>query len=233
MPSMWEILGHCIPKDHCRQVRGRYYLHQLPETPTRLLDHGCGSADLRDWLNKHKPDFSWKGVDIACSPEVDARPQERCALNDLYTYDGITLPFPDNSFDVVYSNNVFEHVRHPEAALDEIHRVLTPGGHFIASLSYLYPLHSYSIFNYTPYGWFTLLDEHGFDVHELRPGIDGIASILRGYHGAAARFSQWFSSSPFNRFIQKMASKHKLTIQQTNMRMLMNTGIIHSLATKP
>ena len=41
------------------------------------------------------------------------------------------IPFPDNYFDCVVSNMVFEHVVDIDLALDEIARVLRPGGEFL------------------------------------------------------------------------------------------------------
>lgn len=46
----------------------------------------------------------------------------------LQTYDGRHLPFPDDSFSVVYSNAVLEHVEDLPAYVDEAARVLRPGG---------------------------------------------------------------------------------------------------------
>ncbi len=40
----------------------------------------------------------------------------------------IEIPFPDASFDFIYSYSVFEHVMEPELAFREIYRVLKPGG---------------------------------------------------------------------------------------------------------
>lgn len=43
-------------------------------------------------------------------------------------YDGRRLPFPDGTFDIVWSSAVLEHVRDLGACLDETRRVLRPGG---------------------------------------------------------------------------------------------------------
>ncbi len=42
------------------------------------------------------------------------------------------LPWPDGSFDLVWSHSVLEHVRHPDVLLSELRRVLRPGGHQVA-----------------------------------------------------------------------------------------------------
>lgn len=44
-------------------------------------------------------------------------------------YDGHRLPFDDDSFDLVYSSHVMEHVAHFDAFQAELARVLRPGGH--------------------------------------------------------------------------------------------------------
>lgn len=43
-------------------------------------------------------------------------------------YDGVNIPFPDQSFDVVFSSNVLEHVQELPALLREVRRVLRPDG---------------------------------------------------------------------------------------------------------
>lgn len=232
--SMWELLGDCIPDDHCEQVGSQYFLGTV-EIPKggALLDHGCGSGTLKTWLDSTWPEVRYYGLDLCSSPEVEARSNSLDTLDCFYTYDGETIPFGDNYFDLVYSNTVFEHVRYPEKAVSELHRVLKPGGGLIASLAYLYPYHSYSMFNFTPYGWHTILTENGFEVQEFRPGIDSISSIIRGYNFNHKRYDKWFNLSPFNKAIEKKGRRESQSIKQINMRKIMNTGVLHSYSIKP
>ena len=50
---------------------------------------------------------------------------------NIVEYDGEHIPFPDSSFDLVFSSNVMEHIAHQQQINDEITRVLRPGGHAI------------------------------------------------------------------------------------------------------
>jgi len=46
------------------------------------------------------------------------------------------LSFPDNSLDLIVSNDVFEHVPHPDKAFSECARVLKPGGVLLATIPF-------------------------------------------------------------------------------------------------
>jgi ubiquinone/menaquinone biosynthesis C-methylase UbiE len=48
--------------------------------------------------------------------------------------DAETLPFADNSFDIVYSNGVLHHTPDTERSIDEVYRVLKPGGQAVIML---------------------------------------------------------------------------------------------------
>lgn len=57
--------------------------------------------------------------------------------------DGDNLPFKDNSFDVVLSIAVLEHVKNPWIHANEMIRVLKPGGIVYADVPFLQPYHGY------------------------------------------------------------------------------------------
>lgn len=145
---------------------------------SKILDLGCGTGRMYERLKVICPELDYVGIDIEHSPEV--RERNRSELN-FVTYDGVSIGYDDGAFDVVFSNQVFEHVRYQEDLLNEVKRVLNSSGLFIGSLSGLEPYHSYSMFNLTSYGWVRLLNESGFKVLTIRPGVDFTALIIRQF----------------------------------------------------
>jgi SAM-dependent methyltransferase len=200
--SMFHLLGQVMPSDHSRQVSSEYYLEWALgklRNVTQVMDLGCGAGDFLDYFRKKDASIRWVGLDIEKSPEVDSRTRTG---GEFCTYDGVHIPFGDNSFDLIYCKQVFEHVRYPLPLLKQIHRVLKPNGYFVGSTSQLGPYHSFSFWNYTPYGFLSLLEEASLQLIEIRPGIDGPTLILRRSLGTSRFFDRWFSrESPFNRVI--------------------------------
>lgn len=232
-PDLFELLKDCLPNDHARQVTDHYYVEKLvgsAERGQRVLDLGCGEGKSLDVFRKYDRNVRWHGVDIESSPEVNARTRTN---GQLYTFDGVRLPFDDEYFDLIYTHQVFEHVRYPDRLLPEVTRALRRGGAFIGSVSYLEPYHSFSYWNYTPYGWRTLLEAAGLHLLELRPGIDSIAIIQRQYLGRPLEAGRWFSSSPLNEEIDRWGDVTKRRPALVNLRKLLFCGHIVFWARKP
>ena len=68
---------------------------------------------------------------------------------DIYPYenvhivaDGAHLPFHNESIDFIVCESVLEHVREPFKVIEEIKRVLRPGGYAYISVPFLYPFHA-------------------------------------------------------------------------------------------
>ncbi len=93
-----------------------------------VLEAGCGIATdgiqlARAGANYTAVDFSRAALDLAPKRfRLDGR-------QGRFAHASVThLPFADESFDMVLSHGVIHHVVHTQAAIDELHRVLRPGG---------------------------------------------------------------------------------------------------------
>lgn len=98
---------------------------------SRILDCGCGPGSITIGLARWAPDGQTVGVDLGAEQLEGARALARqLGVHNVAFRQGniFALPFPDESFDVVFSQTVLFHVPHPEKALAEIKRVLRPGG---------------------------------------------------------------------------------------------------------
>ena len=100
-----------------------------------ILDIGCGAGvDSIIAALMVGPSGSVTGVDLV--PEMLERAKENARLVGAANVTFLEasaeeLPFPDNSFDVVISNGVFNLVVDKAKALGEVYRVLKPGGRFM------------------------------------------------------------------------------------------------------
>jgi ubiquinone/menaquinone biosynthesis C-methylase UbiE len=106
-------------------------LRRIPlDAGERLLDVGCGTGLLLGRLLGRSPFRELTGVDL--SPGMVAQARNRLpARVRLLVGDAEALPFPSGSFDVVVSASSFHYWPAPARGLDELRRVLRPGGHLI------------------------------------------------------------------------------------------------------
>lgn len=98
-----------------RRVRtlARLIADRLPAN-ARILDVGCGSGDLAALLMQLRPDVSVEGIDVLVRPNTAIK---------VHAYDGRTIPFEDNAFDVAIVVDVLHHTDDPAAVMAEIARV--------------------------------------------------------------------------------------------------------------
>lgn len=93
-----------------------------------LLDFGCGSGRYVQELRDHG--YQAYGCDIEMKKEenVDTDAMLKNSLIRKVDIKNYVLPFEDNTFDLIFSDQVFEHVRNYPETLTEISRVLKPTG---------------------------------------------------------------------------------------------------------
>jgi SAM-dependent methyltransferase len=80
----------------------------------RVLDVGCGSGDLAARILQRHPDLRIEGIDVLVRPQT-AIP--------VTAYDGVRIPFENDSFDAVMMTDVLHHTDDPRAVLGEAARV--------------------------------------------------------------------------------------------------------------
>lgn len=102
-----------------------------------------------------------------------------------YIIDAHCLPFPDDTFDRVYSLAVFEHLHSPWLAAKEIHRVLKPGGKCYTLTAFMQHMHGYPdhYFNMTVSGLEHIFKD--FKIEACRPSafstFDQLSYIFLDY----------------------------------------------------
>jgi SAM-dependent methyltransferase len=132
----------------------------------KTLEIGCGNGALLQILVEMHMDAV--GVDASSSGI------EQCIKKSLSAQcldvSSESLPYPDETFQVVISLETFEHLMNPYFALQEVRRILRPGGKFICSVPnpatghlYLYP----GLFEYKNFRSF--LEQSGFTINRVEP----------------------------------------------------------------
>jgi SAM-dependent methyltransferase len=160
----------------------------------RLLDAGAGECQYK----KHCGHLKYVAQDIAVyDGKGDAGLQT--GSWDFSQIDIVSdiqkIPEPDASFDAVLCTEVLEHLPDPVRALDEMARLLRPGGMFVItapfwSLTHFAPYHYATGFN--RYFYESHLERLGFDIVEMTPNgnfFECVGQELRRVTDMAQRFA--------------------------------------------
>lgn len=168
-----DVLAY-IPDDSARH----YIATRSPEGSWSCLDLGCGNAPHRGMIES--AGGRWTGCDYQASTDPATLARKGSTLEGrIVEYDGLQLPFIDESFDAVWSWQALEHVQQPERTFQEVSRVLRQGGVFYGSTSFLEPYHAQSTYSYTLYGFRLICERHGLKITELAPSADGLSHLIK------------------------------------------------------
>lgn len=137
----------------------------------RLLDFGCGSKPYRDLFEVEE----YVGLDIEESGH-----NLRNELIDVY-YNGEEIPSDNNSFDCIFSSEVFEHVFELDLILKEIHRVCKPNGYLLITVPFVWNEHEipYDYGRYTSFGIKFLLEKTGFEIIKQTKTTNYVETIFQ------------------------------------------------------
>jgi SAM-dependent methyltransferase len=152
----------------------------LEDSDRTIVDLGCGEGIALEMAASMFPHADVFGVDyLEENIEICSRYGLRAIRGDLYD-----LELPDGSVDAALLQEVIEHLRDPDTAVREVHRILRPGGKFILVfpndrtwqfvwrilLRFREANYDYGhVRQWTPRSARQFLTERGFDVYYSRP----------------------------------------------------------------
>ena len=129
-----------------------------------VLDIGCGVMPYKKYLLKANTITNYIGIDLEYSEYHNkVRP-------DIF-WDGVTIPLPDNSQDWIIATEFLEHYFDTEHILQEMKRVLKPGGGIFFSVPFIYTLHEipHDHHRFTPFTLSKHFEKCGFTKNEIYP----------------------------------------------------------------
>lgn len=131
----WFAAAYHCTEPLSERVFGPHREYLVAGLSGRILDLGAGAGAMIPYVDDVRADGSELAyVGIEPDPHMRRRAAERAASVALSTRlddaRAEVLPYPDDSFDTVVAAVVFCTIEEPEAALDEVARVLEPGGEF-------------------------------------------------------------------------------------------------------
>lgn len=150
----------------------------------RMLDLGCGERPWASWFSE----AHCIGVDLdprGASPDVVARAD--------------ALPFAGNTFDLIFSSQVLEHVPQDQPVLVECARTLRGGGQLVLSVPFYWPLHEepHDYRRFTRHGLLQALQEAGFSHIDIRPDSGSLSMVVTaGLELLPRRHGAWLLLAP-------------------------------------
>jgi len=159
----------------------------LPKFKGDLLDVGCGKMPYKEYILKNSSVVKYVGLDIEDALIYDS------AIQPDFTWNGVLMPFEDNSYDCAFGTEVLEHCPEPEIILKEVLRVLKQEGVFFFTVPFLWNLHEvpHDEYRYTPFSLQRHLKNAGFKDIEIK--------ALGGWHASMAQMlGLWVRRSPMS-----------------------------------
>jgi SAM-dependent methyltransferase len=128
MPQTWNPETYGRDAAFVPQLGSGVLEWLAPQPGEHILDLGCGDGQLTERIVQAGANVT--GIDA--SPKMVAAARARGIAAEEGSAEA--LPFADHSFDAVFSNAALHWIRNQEAMMSEVHRILRPGGRFVAEM---------------------------------------------------------------------------------------------------
>ncbi len=150
MTQTWDPEAYARDGAFVHQLAGEVVQWLAARAGERILDLGCGDGQLTSQIAAGGIDI--RGVDASAAMVSAARAQG--LTTDQASAE--KLPYGDAEFDAVFSNAALHWVRGQGAMMAEVHRVLKPGGRFVAEMGGHGNIAAIRV------GFMAVLERHGF-----------------------------------------------------------------------
>jgi SAM-dependent methyltransferase len=142
-------LDHNDEKPYPKYYERPNMISLLPDLKgKKVLDLGCATGFYSEYCLNRQAEV----ISVDAGPKMIEHTAIRCSnKNKGYVHD-ISAPFDfisDQSIDIVICSLVLHYIRNWKAPLDEIHRMLKPGG--VCLISTHHPINDYTLFNQPNY----------------------------------------------------------------------------------
>ena len=191
-----------------------------------ILDVGCGKMPYKKYILENSKVTEYIGLDIDDALVYDKK------IKPDYTWDGIRMPFENDTFECAIGTEVLEHCPNPEIILKEIYRVLKPGGVFLFTVPFLWNLHEvpHDEYRYTPFSLERHLKNSGFR--------DVTIKATGGWHASMAQMlGLWVRRSPMRHkkrqllsWLVKPAIKYLISLDKPERVQFKNGQMITGLS---
>jgi SAM-dependent methyltransferase len=177
----------------------------------RVLDAGAGDGPYRH----HFDHAEYEAADFEAVPG-------KGYSGNHYVCDLAAIPVPGDRYDTVLFSQVLEHIPEPPTVLNELHRVLKPGGHIFASAPLFYEEHEqpYDYYRYTQFGLLHLFEEAGFEdprVDWLEGYMGTVSYELDVFSRALEGTNRWRRAAPIARHLSTAAARMDMKRKITNL----------------
>jgi 2-polyprenyl-3-methyl-5-hydroxy-6-metoxy-1,4-benzoquinol methylase len=195
-----------------------YSAYINPACAVHSLDTFVSRSSIFKSLSSHLSEFSGTLLDIGCGHmpykktllSPPSRVQKYIGLDladNVYRradleWDGKDIPLNPGSIDCAVATEVFEHCPDPISVMQEIFRVLSPGGLLFFTVPFLWPLHDvpHDEYRYTPFALTRLLREAGFNDIKIQ--------ALGGWDASMAQLiGLWVRRRPMSNTKRELLSK--------------------------
>lgn len=157
------------------------------DEPLRILDFGSGNGASIPYVRKYFPTAELNCLDVS-ERSLELAESRFPSLANYVLFDGSTIPFPDEYFDISFAACVFHHIEHSEHSTltKELYRVTKPGGNLF-------------IFEHNPYNPLTVraVNTCPFDVNAklLKPRHTNKLLLAAGFRDTQICYRIFFPHS--------------------------------------